>query len=378
MEDRFIATLVLHALGDTIGFNNGIWEFNFNYKDTDIRITLEIISDFIRLGGINGIDLKDWYVSDDTLLNYEIAKSLLDKKFDIYKLRSNINEMYKKELNNKKINRRFGFTTMNAIKSWEDKDKLNIFEYDPAAGGNGCAMRTQPIGLRLYKKESFEKLVELSIITSIITHSSPIGYLSGVASAYFTSLAINNVKPEKWCKLFIDTIDNNKLFINIIKNYNGEEDYDSIIAYKNFVKIFKYYYEIFYDEKTGAQLELKTKDNLMARIKLFQELEMTFIQWQNSDINLGETLDNIVGSSGPIAVIMALQALIDCDGKWEKLVFYSMLHGGDSDTVGSIAGGFYGAIYGFGDVPENLLKHLELKEELTKLGKEIYEKTLVA
>lgn len=81
---------------------------------------------------------------------------------------------------------------------------------------------------------------------------------------------------------------------------------------------------------------------------------------------------NQIGASGLSVMIMAYDSLLDCDGKWEKLVFYAILNPGDSDTVGAIAGGLYGAVYGFGDVPENMLKYLEDKDTLIKLGKELH------
>jgi ADP-ribosyl-[dinitrogen reductase] hydrolase len=73
-------------------------------------------------------------------------------------------------------------------------------------------------------------------------------------------------------------------------------------------------------------------------------------------------------------MIMAYDALIDCDGLWEKLIFYAMLHPGDSDTVGAIAGGLYGILYGYGDVPEKMLCCIEEKDRLIKLGKKFYKK----
>ena len=72
-------------------------------------------------------------------------------------------------------------------------------------------------------------------------------------------------------------------------------------------------------------------------------------------------------------MIMAYDALLDAKDSWEKLVYYSMLHVGDSDTVGAIAGGIFGAMYGFKNVPENMLEYIEKKEELIKLAEEIFE-----
>ena len=83
---------------------------------------------------------------------------------------------------------------------------------------------------------------------------------------------------------------------------------------------------------------------------------------------------NIIGGNGQSAVIMAYNALLDCDGNFEKLIYYSMLHGGDSDTVGAIAAGFYGSVYGFGNVPDHMLKYLEMKKELYEIGEKFYKK----
>lgn len=56
------------------------------------------------------------------------------------------------------------------------------------------------------------------------------------------------------------------------------------------------------------------------------------------------------------------------------LVFYAMLHGGDTDTTGCIAGSWYGAMYGFSDVPKSRIENIENKEELYNLGKKLYKK----
>jgi ADP-ribosylglycohydrolase len=71
---------------------------------------------------------------------------------------------------------------------------------------------------------------------------------------------------------------------------------------------------------------------------------------------------------------MAYDALLDCDGKWEKIIFYAILNPSDSSTVGAIAGGFYGAVYGFGDVPLTMLQNIEEGNNLIDLGKKMYKK----
>ena len=72
---------------------------------------------------------------------------------------------------------------------------------------------------------------------------------------------------------------------------------------------------------------------------------------------------------------MAYDALLDAKDSWEKLIYYGLLHNGDSDTVGAIAGGLYGAMYGFKNVPEHMLKNIEKKEDLLKLSEKMFKKT---
>ena len=370
-KDKCISIFLLHALGDTIGFKNGIWEFNYgNYNLSDIRITIEIISEFINLGGITHINLKDWYVSDDTLLNYEIAKFILNinnnnnnnnlsiiNESDIINLKKDINKLIKRE-EISGIERGFGNMTIKAIETWNDKKDQRNEPYNMYSGGNGCSMRTLPIGIYFYKDKDLDKLIEYSIITSKLTHNSPIGFLGGLATAYFIKLALNNIKIEKWPYLIINLLESEK-----VKKYIDINDDSVYFDYRNVIKIWKKYIELFFSEDEKP-LNLKTSINLISRFKIFIELDKIMY----------DTIKNpFIGGNGQTAVIMAYNAVLDCNGNWEKLVYYAMLHGGDSDTVGAIAGGLYGAIYGSKDVSVHLFDHLEMKKELTEIGENYYD-----
>lgn len=356
---------LLHALGDTIGFKNGDWEFNsFNLNINDVRSTLEIISEFVNLGGITNINLKGWLISDDTLLNYEIAKFILNLNNEtlnekhIIKLKKEIIKMINYQLNNK-LQREFGVMTAKAIQNWTEKNDERSTSYNPFSGGNGCAMRTLPIGIRFYKDSDLDKLIEYSIETSKLTHNSPIGFLGGLATAYFIKLAINNVSIDKWPFMLIKLYESKN-----VKKYINMDDDNIYFDYRNSIKIWKKFVETVFDSNEKPY-EIKSSINLLSRFQLFIDLEKM--------INTQNDIVTIAGGSGQTAVIMAYFALLDSKGQWEKLVYYSMLHGGDSDTVGAIAGGLYGAVYGMIDVQEHLLKYLEMKEELIDISKKIYE-----
>lgn len=362
IENNYICTFLLHALGDTIGFKNSDWEFNYR-KNYGLETVIEFVCEFIDLGGVNGIDLKDWLVSDDTLYHMATAKSLLKYEYKLDEtfmliVKNNYVKVHNK-INEDEINGQLyrypGVITNKYIHKFTETTDGRNLPYDQLTGGNGAAMRNLCIGLMFYKKDQIDELIEMSITLSKLTHNSAIGYLAGFTSAYFISLAIQKINIIKWVPMLIKILESNKIK-KIIDKDNNEEFMD-YVSYVGFWK--KYYDTRFIDEKP---IKIRATTNLIFRIKYYYE---NFVK---------DTFADYIGGSGYCAMIMAYDALLDCDGYWEKLIFYAMLHPGDSDTVGSIAGGLYGAVYGYGDVPEKMLCCIEMKEKLIKMGKKFYNK----
>ncbi len=62
---------------------------------------------------------------------------------------------------------------------------------------------------------------------------------------------------------------------------------------------------------------------------------------------------NWAGSNGLDSVLIAYDGLLGCGGDWRELCLRAMLHGGDNDSTGCIAGGWYGALFGFKGVNPN-------------------------
>ena len=129
IEEKYMATFMLHALGDTIGYKNGEWEFNFGIMPYVPELTLEIVYDFIKLGGINQINLEGWMVSDDTIMHLWIAESLLKnndpEKICDYAVKRFVES--EKDLEG----RHPGIGTMQSIKSLKKGISWNKREYDP-------------------------------------------------------------------------------------------------------------------------------------------------------------------------------------------------------------------------------------------------------
>jgi ADP-ribosylarginine hydrolase len=370
--DKYRAIMLLHALGDTIGFKNGDWEFNYHDREKleVLDYVNEMIYEFIDLGGVNGIDLSEWKISDDTFLHIALGNGLMEysKKDGLSKkLFKDIKSyMYdealrmwneaKDEKSTNYFNRYIGITTSESIDKFTPEHDARDEPYDERAGGNGCAMRTPIIGMCFFGEQHRDTLIELSIISSQFTHNNALGYLGGFNAALFTALGIEQIPIEKWPYILI-----NYLKSDALKKILSLNNLDEIYDYNQYIRHWQKYLDTKFD-KNNQPIKIRANTNPMHRIRYYHD-----------NFHKGGISDQI-GSSGYLCVIMAYDSLLDCSGCWEKLIVYAILHNGDSDTVGAVAGALYGSVYGFGDVPLKMLDHIERKDELENLAKSLYDK----
>ena len=379
MEQKYIACMVLHALGDTIGFKNGEWEF----KQGGFDRTLEKLYEFIDLGGINNISLENWRISDDTILHIKTALSILQDFDNIDQLGKILKKNYLDALNQFEKEgfelRLPGLATLKSLNILRNGGSWDNIPYDIYLGGAGASMRCLCIGLAFYGEENRYKLIQISIEASRITHNSAVGYLGGMTSALFTALAIEGKPINLWPFILLDLFK-----IGLVHKYikTSERGNDTFLKdYHIFVDKWHRYIEDKFDDNKQP-IKRKSGRNLVYRGKYYSET-FGYRLDNNNEFEESSKLDKnlkklhqpgFIGSGGDDSVIIAYDCLIDSGQNWEKLVIYSMLHIGDTDTTGAIAGGFYGALYGFNDVPPYLLNFLEDKKKLIKIGKKLFDK----
>jgi len=364
MENRFIACMILHAVGDTVGYNNSQWEF----MKGGYEITLEKVSEFIDLGGITHISLKNWIVSDDTILHIQTAKSILANFNSINSfckiLKKNLLESLE-QFNDEGLQKRNpGKSTIESLMLLSKGKNWTKIPYNFYNGGSGASMRNLCIGLALHGEDLRHKLIQISIESSRLTNNSTIGYLGGLASALFTALAIEGKNINDWVFILLDLF-NSGIIYKYIKSVNRDVNKFNEDCHI-FLEKWHRYVDNKFDNNRNIIIRKSTK-NLFYRSKYYHE---TF-GMKNKNNN---KIHFFIGSGGDDSVIIAYDCLLDSGNNWEKLVYYSMLHMGDTDTTGAIAGGFFGALYGYDNVPKNFIEHLEYKNILIDLGKQLYKK----
>ena len=144
-------SIILHSLGDTIGFKNGDLEMQIyknkekrkNLTENDLEsITSENIWEFIKMGGITGYSIDGHMSSDDTISNFSLIESLLSnfkKNKDLYK---NVSNTLVSNYNKYKKGRNWGIALEKNINRLEKNMKWNELEYNfEKYGGSGASMR---------------------------------------------------------------------------------------------------------------------------------------------------------------------------------------------------------------------------------------------
>jgi ADP-ribosylglycohydrolase len=367
--------ILLSSFLETIGFNNGFWEFNYGRKldtlESATSMNFIIYNHYMMLGGIENLDMKSFSSSDDTILMLATAKAVMNGGGE-----ENYIKYYLEYYNRLKEEIRMtGQMTLQSLEILRIKKNIEAISYNTSAGGNGCAIRTAPIGLKYY--DDVEKLAMEALVASLATHNYPLGYLGGVVSALFTCFAIKNINPFKWVDTLLN-MNSNQFFLNLIRKYYekiGElpDNYSEIYS-----KINEYF--IFWQ---------KYKENRMSKMK-FKSLPI-FVNYidKMKDLSLYNSVNfkrggwGQLGGSGLDSVIIAYDNLllsavpdenmiIDLENEnikfdWKIFLHNNLFFFGDNDSVSAISASWYGAYCGIDSFPMKQIEKLEFYSELKEI-----------
>ena len=382
--DKYFASIYLAIVGDKIGFGDGHREKNYldemisvdtnsNWQSIGEGLSTILIFKFISEGGITGIDIDSLLISDDTVMHLDTASGLIDdykNRDDLYNI---ICKQYLESFKNISHMRDVllaGRQTLEAIKNINSGLNWKNVSYNKLAGGNGGAMRTMCIGLAFYQTNSLLKLIESSIMISSITHPNCISFLGAIVSALFTSYGLRDLNLETWIFELINILESTII--------------DSIIE-----KIKPNYIEYFIEDKkifmhkllTYIETSFENYNYIASGInhRAIYPWKRMLYYYENFASNKKVLYP---GSGADDCVIIAYDCLMMSKNNYEKLIYTSMINIGDSDTIGTIASAWYGSLYGFSNVPLNLLndtsEHYQTARKYAlSLHKKYYEKSII-
>ncbi|XP_065679333.1 ADP-ribosylhydrolase ARH1-like isoform X1 [Hydra vulgaris] len=352
LEENYIASMVLAGVGDAIGYKCGKWEFCFD--------GVKIHDELSILGGIENLNVKKpgFIVSDDTVLLLSTAEALIEKSnSDIEMLYKELAFRYKHDFANDMKDRAGGITTSMACSNLKPNISKGWYvPFNKRGGGCGAAMRSMCIGLRypnIYDVKCLEKLITISVESGRMTHNHPTGFLGSFAAALFGALSVVKYPLNKWGCLLIELLP--KVF-----HYIESEGRD-VNENKNSWSYFEHSWKSYLEKRNilnGKNMPLFPENFDVKERDIFYK-SLSFSGWG--------------GSSGHDAPMIAYDALLAGNGNWTKLCHHGMLHGGDNDSTGVIAGFCYGALFGFSGVPICNYNDVEYKDRLEYAGKKLYE-----
>ena len=318
------------TLGDTMGYYNGNWEFNYGDVNAGPDYVNKMIYEFISFGGINDINLENWIASDDTIL-YLATFRVLSEIDIINPDIQTFGEKLKKEylaVRPQIMDRHPGATTISSLEK-QEHIKWDELQYDSSAKGNGSVMRCGCIGIFFPGKINRSKLVYLAMEASRITHNSTIANLGSVTAALFTAYGLEKISVNLWPGKLIRLLKSDLIDLYMKKEHPTE--YPLYVRDKiTYIGQWEKYIRIRFNG-TNIRGDQKWMKNPVLRYKYLSE-------------NFSKGCQ-IPGGCADDCIIMAYDALLESENIFEKIVVYSILHPGDSDTVGSVALSWYGARY---------------------------------
>lgn len=180
------------------------------------------------------------------------------------------------------------------------------------------------------------------------------GYLGSLASALFTSFAVQGKPVREWGAALLSTLPKAMDYIKEVgRDVEENEQHWPYFteAWTNFLSL-RGILQGTSDPVFPVPYPVKERD-------VFYK-SLSFSGWG--------------GASGHDAPMIAYDALLGAGASWEELCSRAMFHGGDSDSTAVIAAAWWGFLYGMDGVPVGNYKSLEYRERIEQAAANLFAK----
>lgn len=374
MEERCRASMVLAAVGDAMGYKKGDWEF--------CHSTSKILRDLQELTGGRGIlslDCTNWMVSDDTVEHLATAEGLA-RAASSGKRALTIDDIMRAIARETKraaadfTARAPGKSEQKGIKLLEnDGSNWRAKPFDSQAQGCGAAMRVACIGAFFRAPDDFSALIATTVEACRLTKTHPNGYLGGVCAAAFTSFALQEVPVQAWGNLLVEQVLPAVAEYVLNPQQRHLKENQAALQSAAFEQKWRWYLQVRGLTGEGAAPAFPSKYGPAERDIFYAECaRMPHVNPSGKN----------PGSRGYDCVMIAYDALLwvetqldhQCNPseRWAELCHHAVLHRGDNDSTGSIAGAWYGALHGFEGVPAKHVAGIEYRGRCDAAGSALH------
>ncbi|XP_032102195.1 collagen alpha-1(I) chain isoform X2 [Sapajus apella] len=346
--EKFKAAMLLGSVGDALGYRNVCQE--------NSAAGMKIQEELHRSGGLDHLVLSpgEWPVSDNTIMHMATAQALTTDYWCLDDLYREMVRCYV-EIVEKLPERRPDPATIEGCAQLKPNNYLLAWHtpFNEKGSGFGAATKAMCVGLRYWKPERLETLIEVSVECGRMTHNHPTGFLGSLCTALFVSFAAQGKPLVQWGRDMLRAVPLAEEYCR--KTIRHTAEYQEHWFY--FEAKWQFYLE---ERKISKDSENKAifPDNYDA-----EEREKTYRKWSSEGRG---------GRRGHDAPMIAYDALLAAGNSWTELCHRAMFHGGESAATGTIAGCLFGLLYGLDLVPKGLYQDLEDKQKLQDLGAALY------
>mgnify|MGYP001772710323 FL=1 len=317
--DKFLGTFYGTAIGDAMGMPT-----TFLSRE-EIKKMYGFVSSFLEPPRDSEVHsgLRAGSYTDDTELTFALARAIIKKK--AVKPRAVAEELIKWAEDNDALNGNIiGPSTRRAIellKKGEPVERSGRF-----GTTNGCAMKISAVALFDYNK-SFDELYRDVVYACMPTHNTSTAVSGAMAIATAVKLAVLGYNPKTIVR---KAVERSELAGKLMRGFSVSE-------------------------------------RIVEALKINPESDDEFLD------ALYDFLKEPKGALTEDAVPAAMSIFSRAKGDFKRSVLLSCNLGGDSDTIGAMAGAMSGAFSGFSAIPLEWVKAVDAnsKTDIRKLAKDL-------